>query len=124
MATRKKPAPPVQSSLFAFPSMTKPKEEPHPSFSEDAYGSGSVRADAPITPTSLPVVARDDRDLEFPPPLPDITPDEDVVVEPDGKRYAVSLIRHGGGSVATVLYTRKQLEMLLARIPAALEVGT
>lgn len=56
-------------------------------------------------------------------PAPDRGPEEDVAVEPDGDRFAVSLIRHYGGSVATVLYSRRQLEMLLARIPAALEVG-
>lgn len=52
-------------------------------------------------------------------------PEEDqVIVEPleDG-RFIVSLLRHHGTTVARVIYTRAQLEMLIRRIPAALGVG-
>jgi len=53
------------------------------------------------------------------------TPSEDVVIEPtaDG-RYVVSLLRHHGTTVASVRYTRAQLELLLRRIPPALELGS
>lgn len=56
-------------------------------------------------------------------PLPDI-PEEDVIVEAtsDG-RFVVSLLRHYGTTAAAVVYTRKQLEMLISRSTAALEVG-
>jgi hypothetical protein len=51
-------------------------------------------------------------------------PDEEVIVEAlDDGRFAVSLLRYKGAWSACVIYTRSQLNMLLARIPAALEVG-
>lgn len=52
------------------------------------------------------------------------TPEEEVLVEPMGDgRFIVSTLRDHGTTVAAVRYTRAQLEMLLRRIPAALEVG-
>jgi len=57
-----------------------------------------------------------------PPPVE--MPEEDVIIEPNGDgRFVVSLLRDHGTTVAAVLYTRKQLEMLLRRIVPALEVG-
>lgn len=57
-----------------------------------------------------------------PPPAP--VPECEVIIEQqsDG-RYVVSLLRDHGTTVAAVVYTRGQLEMLQRRIPAALEVG-
>lgn len=135
MATRKKSVvPQTPQAAFAFPSLTKPTE-PKSIAPENAHGwtdqfggedpphAPAVRADAPITPTSLPVVVDAERKLRIVPPIE--TPEEDVIVEPinDRDRFAVSLLRFHGGSVAMVIYTRKQLEMLLARIPAALEIS-
>lgn len=57
-------------------------------------------------------------------PPPASIPEEDVVVEPLGEgRYLVAIHRHYGTTAASVVYTRKQLEMLIRRAPAALEVG-
>jgi hypothetical protein len=57
-------------------------------------------------------------------PPPATVPESEVIVEPLGDgRFVVSLLRHHGTTVAAVRYTRAQLEMLLRRIPAALEVG-
>ena len=57
-------------------------------------------------------------------PLPEATPEEDVVIEPtsDG-RFIVSLLRHHGTTAAAVVYTRAQLLMLLRRIEPALEMA-
>lgn len=139
MATRKKP-PVVSQSGFAFPTLTlaapKPLPEgvtppivnpPNPKtyFEADMTVDLIVGIDpaVPGTDETSPVVV--ERKLRLvPKPEEPLVPEEDVVVEiQDDGRYAVSLIRHHGGSVACVLYTRGQLEMLLARIPAALEVG-
>jgi hypothetical protein len=77
---------------------------------------------APVTsadePHITPIVS--ERRFELVPP----PPEEDVTIEPmnDG-RFVVAVLRHYGGSVCAVIYTRAQLEMLLRRIPPALEVG-
>ncbi len=68
-----------------------------------------------------PVIA--ERTLCIVPP-PVETPESDVVIEATGDgHFMVALLRHHGTTVAAVKYTRGQLEMLLRRIPAALEVG-
>lgn len=67
----------------------------------------------------------DQRHLTIVPPAPETPqPEDDVYVEPlaDG-RFVVALSTHQGTSTRAVVYTRAQLEMLLRRIPAALEVG-
>lgn len=107
MASRKRP-PPATMSLFATP--------PHPARHEVLEVKGQ-----PVVVTTSP------------PPDPLDTPklrlvhsqaEEEVAVEPtDDGRFWISLVKHGGGTRASVLYTRKQLEMLLRRIPAALELG-
>lgn len=51
-------------------------------------------------------------------------PDNDVTIEPaEQGGFWVSRTRADGTTSATVHYTRAELEMLLRRIPAALEVG-
>jgi hypothetical protein len=52
------------------------------------------------------------------------TPESDVIVEAlDDGRFVVSLLRDHGTTIASVRYTRAQLEMLVRRGGAALEVG-
>jgi hypothetical protein len=88
-------------------------------------------ANVPAEPTSraeLPLVLDDvpapekPRLRVVPPPAP--VPESEVIVEQtsDG-RFEVSLLRNHGTTVAAVFYTRAQLEQLIARAGAALEVG-
>ncbi len=46
-----------------------------------------------------------------------------VIVEAVGESFEVSRLREGGTTVATVTWTRKEIEELAMRIRAALEVG-
>jgi hypothetical protein len=98
MAARKKPAD-TTGSLFIVP----PPVEP----SAPKYDS--------------PVVA--ERTLRVVPP-PAAVPENDVAVEPtnDG-RFVVTFLRHHGTTFSSTTCTREMLELLLRRIPAALEVG-
>lgn len=51
-------------------------------------------------------------------------PDEDVTIEPDDAGFFwVSFVRHDGTTRGAVRITRRQVEMLLARAPVALEIG-
>lgn len=84
-------------------------------------------APAPVSAPAPPEPARETiveaPRLRVVPPVA-TTPEEEVLVEPNGDgRFVVSLLRHHGTTCAAVLYTRPQLEMLMRRIPAALEVG-
>ena len=113
MASRKKKE--EQTSLFAFPTMTTPKGE--------SEAPPAVVADAPVKASALPVVVDAERKL-VPVHLTQSGPDEDVIVEPVSHgRFLVSTLRARGTTVAAVYYSRKQLEMLLARIPSALEIA-
>lgn len=70
-------------------------------------------------PHDTPVVT--ERRFEI---VPADLPEEDVLVEPFGDgRFMVTTLRRRGTTSCAVLYTRAQLEMLLRRVPAALEVG-
>jgi hypothetical protein len=86
-------------------------------------GPGLFSVDSP-RPAPVPVVitmpAKPLAD-PFPSRVPDGT--EEVTVEPEGERFLVSLLRHDGTTRVHVYCSRRQLEMLLRRIPAALEVG-
>lgn len=113
MATRKKAPPSPAQPSFSFPSLIITPEMA-PVVTAPTLETVATMSDEEI------FVA--ERKLRLVPPL-DRGPEEDVIVEPDGNRFAVSIVRHHGSTVATVLYTRRQLEMLQARIPAALEVG-
>lgn len=51
-------------------------------------------------------------------------PDEDVTIEPDDSGFFwVSFVRHDGTTRGAVRITRRQVEMLLARAPIALEMS-
>lgn len=111
MATRKKAPPPATQPSFPFPSMVAPPSVPAP----------EIRGEMVEVP--MPETVIEERKLRLVPP-PDRGPEEEVSVEPlDDGRFVVAITRNHGGTVAAVLYSRRQLEMLLARIPAALKVG-
>jgi hypothetical protein len=51
-------------------------------------------------------------------------PEEDVTIEPeDDGRFWITFVRHNGTTRSAFLVTRAQLEKLVRRAPAALEVG-
>lgn len=110
MAARKK-AEVLSSSASLFDEKVLATAEPIPVVaaaggaipeSEDAREVPRMRLVAPLTPI----------------------PEEEVIVEAvSGGRFVVSLLRHHGTTAAAVIYTRPQLEMLLRRIPPALEAG-
>lgn len=51
-------------------------------------------------------------------------PDEDVTIEPDDSGFFwVSFVRHDGTTRGAVRITKRQVEMLIARAPIALEMS-
>lgn len=107
MAARKKRLE-LQSSLFGVPTNNAPETA--------ALVERPVTKPKPEPPTDAP-------------PAPKLRlvhsqPDEDVSIETtDDGRFWISQVRDNGGTRAAVLFTRKQLELLLRRIPAALAMG-
>lgn len=114
MATRKR-TPQGTGSLFASMPPAKPLPKPEAMHGyADQFGGEDFPSDTSVV---------EERKLRIVPP-PATTPESEVIIEPTGDgRYVVSLLRDHGTTVACVKYTRAQLEMLLRRIPAALEVG-
>lgn len=111
VVSRKKtgPSPQKPQTGFAFPSMAKP----------------SV-ADVPAA--AAPIAADSIDDVPERPKLRLVHrgPDEDVTVEPDATyegMFWIDCVRHDGTTRGMVRVTRKQLEMLVKRGAAALEVG-
>lgn len=92
------------------------------------FGAESVSRTAPTMPAPAEVAAPPPDAAErpklrvVPPPAP--LPESEVIVEQlaDG-RFEVSLLRDHGTTCAAVFYTRSQLEQLIARAQAALEIG-
>lgn len=103
MSSRKKP-PASQGSL----SLDGPKPAP-------VTTPTSVQF---LVPDATPVVA--ERKLR----LVHSRAKNDVTIEPtDDGRFVVARTRDYGTTVAAVVYTRDELEILLRRIPAALAMG-
>lgn len=104
MARRKSESEQPQTG-FAFPSLTR-ASTPEPQ--AEVAPVAAVVDDAPERP-KLRLVER----IE-----------EDVTIEATGDGlFWIDFIRHDGTTRGGVRVTRRQLEMLIARAPAALEVG-
>lgn len=87
-------------------------------------GAGRVLSEAAIAPTERAPAPEPEPEprpkLRLVPPQPD----EDVTIEPDDSGFFwVSFVRHDGTTRGAVRITRRQVEMLLARAPVALEMG-
>ena len=137
MASKKKNV--DQVDLFGGGKSLFPKIEvrPDPTMPKDAFalvgkgivagalvGAGAIVSDAALAPTErAPAIEPEPEPrpkLRLVPPQPD----EDVTIEPDDSGFFwVSFVRHDGTTRGAVRITKRQVEMLLARAPIALEMS-
>lgn len=113
MSRKKTETAPTPQTGFAFPSMAMAKAS--------APAAVAAIAEPPPVDAAAP-------DLQERPKLRLVHrgPDEDVTIEPDATyegMFWIDCVRHDGTTRGMVRVTRKQLEMLVRRGAAALEVA-